>query len=60
MSGFAEDGTFRPTNPLTREAAVSVVMEAARRILSAHAWRVCPSRFIVPPSRMWRRIAGAR
>jgi hypothetical protein len=35
MSGFAEDGTFRPTNPLTREAAVSVVMETARRILSS-------------------------
>lgn len=34
MSGFAEDGTFRPANPLTREAAVSVVMETAKRILS--------------------------
>lgn len=28
MSGYYEDGTFRPTNPLTREQAVSVVMEA--------------------------------
>lgn len=33
ISGFAEDNTFRPTAPLTREQAVSVVMESATRIL---------------------------
>lgn len=33
ISGFPEDGTFRPTAPLTREQAVSVVIETAGRIL---------------------------
>ncbi|MGF1567970.1 MAG: DUF3747 domain-containing protein [Nodosilinea sp.] len=33
ISGFAEDGTFRPTSPLTREQAVSVVMNTAGLIL---------------------------
>lgn len=28
MSGFYEDGTFRPSDPLTREQAVSIVMES--------------------------------
>jgi len=28
MSGFFEDGTFRPSDPLTREQAVSIVMES--------------------------------
>lgn len=32
IAGF-EDGTFRPTAPLTREQAVSVVMETARKVL---------------------------
>ncbi len=33
ISGFPEDGTFRPTASLTREQAVSVVIETAGRIL---------------------------
>ncbi|WOD38901.1 DUF3747 domain-containing protein [Nodosilinea sp. E11] len=33
ISGFAEDNTFRPTTPLTREQAVSVIIETAARIL---------------------------
>lgn len=33
ISGFPEDGTFRPTAPLTREQAVSVMMETARKVL---------------------------
>jgi N-acetylmuramoyl-L-alanine amidase len=33
ISGFPEDGTFRPTAPLTREQAVSVMMETARDVL---------------------------
>lgn len=33
ISGFPEDNTFRPTAPLTREQAVSVVIETAGRIL---------------------------
>lgn len=33
ISGFPEDGTFRPTAPLTREQAVSVMMETAGKIL---------------------------
>ncbi|MFQ4136824.1 DUF3747 domain-containing protein [Nodosilinea sp. PGN35] len=33
ISGFPEDGTFRPTAPLTREQAVSVIMETARVVL---------------------------
>lgn len=33
MSGFSEDGTFRPLNPLTREQAVSVVIETAKKVL---------------------------
>lgn len=33
ISGFPDDGTFRPTAPLTREQAVSVVMESARIVL---------------------------
>ncbi|TVQ11269.1 MAG: DUF3747 domain-containing protein [Leptolyngbya sp. DLM2.Bin27] len=33
ISGFPEDNTFRPTAPLTREQAVSVVIETAARIL---------------------------
>lgn len=33
ISGFPEDGTFRPTAPLTREQAVSVMMETARIVL---------------------------
>jgi len=37
MSGFAEDGTFRPLAPLTREQAVSVVMETAKKILPTSA-----------------------
>jgi hypothetical protein len=32
IAGF-EDGTFRPTAPLTREQAVSVVMETANKLL---------------------------
>ena len=37
ISGFPEDGTFRPTAPLTREQAVSVVMETARKVLPTSA-----------------------
>lgn len=33
ISGFPEDGTFRPTAPLTREQAVSVMMETAKKVL---------------------------
>ncbi|PZV10115.1 MAG: hypothetical protein DCF32_00485 [Leptolyngbya sp.] len=33
ISGFPEDGTFRPNAPLTREQAVSVMMETARKVL---------------------------
>jgi N-acetylmuramoyl-L-alanine amidase len=33
ISGFPEDGTFRPTAPLTREQAVSVMMETAKDVL---------------------------
>jgi N-acetylmuramoyl-L-alanine amidase len=33
ISGFAEDNTFRPTAPLTREQAVSVLMESANDLL---------------------------
>ncbi|OKH46464.1 hypothetical protein NIES30_16860 [Phormidium tenue NIES-30] len=33
IAGFSEDGTFRPTAPLTREQAVSVMMETARKVL---------------------------
>jgi len=33
ISGFPEDGTFRPIAPLTREQAVSVVIETAGKIL---------------------------
>ncbi|WP_017297701.1 DUF3747 domain-containing protein [Nodosilinea nodulosa] len=33
ISGFPEDGTFRPTAPLTREQAVSVIMETAKKVL---------------------------
>lgn len=33
ISGYAEDGTFRPKNPLTREQGVSMVMEAAKQVL---------------------------
>ena len=33
ISGFPEDNTFRPTAPLTREQAVSVVIETAARVL---------------------------
>jgi N-acetylmuramoyl-L-alanine amidase len=33
VSGFAEDGTFRPRNSLTREQGVSIVMEAASQVL---------------------------
>ncbi len=33
VSGFFEDGTFRPRNPLTREQGVSIVMEAADQVL---------------------------
>ena len=33
VSGYFEDGTFRPSNPLTREQGVSIVMEAANQVL---------------------------
>jgi hypothetical protein len=37
ISGFPEDGTFRPTAPLTREQAVSVMMETAKKVLPTSA-----------------------
>ncbi len=32
ISGFAEDNTFRPTQPLTREQLVSMVLDALKRL----------------------------
>ncbi len=49
MSGFPEDGTFRPLNPLTREQAVSVVMETAGKILPTTALASLPQSVYSPP-----------
>lgn len=43
MSGYFEDGTFRPTNPLTREQAVSVVMETAELVLPSSIISTLPN-----------------
>jgi hypothetical protein len=49
MSGFPEDGTFRPLGTLTREQAVSVVMETAKKILPTSALANLPQTVYSPP-----------
>ncbi|MFZ4640771.1 MAG: DUF3747 domain-containing protein [Nodosilinea sp.] len=49
ISGFAEDNTFRPTNPLTREQAVSVMMEVAKRVLPSSVLAQLPQSVYTNP-----------
>lgn len=49
ISGFPEDGTFRPTAPLTREQAVSVVIETASRILPSSLIARADQQVFSPP-----------
>ncbi|HIK44172.1 MAG TPA: DUF3747 domain-containing protein [Leptolyngbyaceae cyanobacterium M65_K2018_010] len=48
MSGFP-DGTFKPTSTLTREQAVSVVMETATKILPTSLLATLPTQVFSPP-----------
>ncbi|MEO1068635.1 MAG: DUF3747 domain-containing protein, partial [Cyanobacteria bacterium J06638_6] len=43
ISGFAEDNTFRPTETLTREQAVSVMMETAEILLPTSVIATLPT-----------------
>ncbi|XGB43593.1 MAG: DUF3747 domain-containing protein [Nodosilinea sp. LVE1205-7] len=49
ISGFAEDNSFRPTNPLTREQAVSVMMEVAKRVLPSSVLAQLPQSVYTNP-----------
>jgi len=49
ISGYAEDGTFRPKTPLTREQAVSMVMEAANQILPTSVLATVPQSVFSAP-----------
>lgn len=49
ISGFAEDNTFRPSTPLTREQAVSVVMEIAKRVLPSSELAKLPQTVYASP-----------
>jgi hypothetical protein len=49
VSGFAEDGTFRPKNPLTREQGVSIVMEAAAQVLPTSLLATIPQSVFSAP-----------
>lgn len=49
VSGFAEDGTFRPKNPLTREQGVSIVMEAASQVLPTSLLATIPQSVFSAP-----------
>ncbi|MBE9136656.1 DUF3747 domain-containing protein [Nodosilinea sp. LEGE 07088] len=49
ISGFAEDNTFRPTQTLTREQAVSVIMETAKIGLPTSLIATLPSAVSVAP-----------
>ncbi|MBD2109418.1 DUF3747 domain-containing protein [Nodosilinea sp. FACHB-13] len=49
IAGFSEDGTFRPTAPLTREQAVSVMMETARKVLPTSTLANLPQAVSIAP-----------
>jgi hypothetical protein len=49
ISGYAEDGTFRPKNPLTREQGVSMVMEAADLVLPTSILATIPQSVFSAP-----------
>jgi len=49
ISGFMEDGTFRPQNPLTREQGVSIVMEAANQVLPSSILATVPQSVFSAP-----------
>lgn len=49
VSGYFEDGTFRPQNPLTREQGVSIVMEAANQVLPTSILATIPQSVFSPP-----------
>ncbi len=49
ISGFAEDNTFRPTAPLTREQAVSVVMESVNEIMPTSVLATIPQSVFSAP-----------
>lgn len=49
ISGFPDDGTFRPTAPLTREQAVSVIMETAKKVLPTSTLASLPQAAFSPP-----------
>jgi hypothetical protein len=49
VSGYFEDGTFRPKNPLTREQGVSIVMEAASQVLPTSTLATVPQSVFSAP-----------
>lgn len=49
VSGYFEDGTFRPKNSLTREQGVSIVMEAANQVLPTSILATIPQSVFSAP-----------